>query len=412
MDKNFLDMIKLFSYGSTGKQNNLSYDFDFEKVMSYANDQGIWHIVFYAIEQLHKENKIQVPEPLLNGTKLQMIMSCLQNSEKLNMSHKIISEFNKNGIKNCIVKGESLASLYYKPECRISGDVDLYIGNEDDKKACEILNDFGYKIEPKSDDANHYNCMHPQYGELELHVTFYYKIIQDTWFNNTDIVTEPYIEYENYSTLGYTDNCIYTALHAINHFLSSGFGVRHIMDFLLYLDKYYEKIDIKRFKSVMKGLKYYHFIEILTGIGKEYFGMDCKLKGDYTKKEVDDILNEIFEGGIFGHKRSECNTFEIYTNMRIAKNKNEDADKYMRNWRRINVLKALSFAPSKIYKHYPYAQKNKLLLPLAWCNHIGYIFKTAFTRRKIVTDIIKYKTPKKNPEIEKKIELLKEIDMI
>lgn len=412
MDKNFFDMIKLFAYGSTGKDTDLPYDFDFEKVMKYAEDQGVWQIVFFAIEQLHKQNKIQLEKHLLEGTKMQMIISCIQNSERLDFSHKIISEFNKNNIKNCVIKGESLSNLYFKPECRISGDVDIYIGNEDDKKACEILNKSGYKIEPKSDDANHYNCFHPMYGELELHVTLYYKIIQDTWFQNISFIEEPYVKYNNYSTLGYTDGCINIALHAINHFLSSGFGIRHIMDFLLYLEKFHDKIDMDRFISVMKKLKYYHFIEVIIGIGEIYFGMPCKINTVYSKNETEKLLEEIYRGGIFGHKNKDAKTFEIYTNMKIAKSGNQSAESYMRSWRRENVIKALSFAPSKMYKHYPYAQKNKLLLPIAWCNHIGYIFKTAFTRRKIVADIIKYKAPERNEEIERKIELFKELDMI
>lgn len=98
--------------------------------------------------------------------------------------------------------------------------------------------------------------------------------------------------------------------------------------------------------------------------------------------------------------------------MRIAKNGKQNSEKIMQKWRRKNVLKALSFAPSKMYVHYPYCNKNKLLLPVAWCNHIGYIIKTAFKRRKLVADVIKYKTPEKNEAIEKKIELFRDLDMI
>lgn len=412
MNNNFYDMIKLFAYGSTGKEQELSPDFDFEKVMKCANEQGIWQMVFFAIEQLSKQGKLNIEEHLLDGTRMQMILSCLQNSEKIKYSHKIIDEFRKNGIKNCTIKGETLSRLYYMPDCRVSADVDIYIGDEDDKKACEILNDLGYKIEPKSDDANHYSCFHPKYGDLELHTTLYYKIIQDTWFKNINLVEEPYIEYENYSTLGYTDGCINVALHAINHFLSSGFGIRHVMDFLLYTDKYYSEINMEKFIDIMKNLKYFHFIEVMVGIGETYLGMECKLKCNYTKDEVDKVLDVIYKGGLFGHKFKDGKTFEIYTNMRLAAAGNTSPEKYMRNWRRKNVLKALSFAPSKMYKHYPYAKKNKLLLPVAWCNHIGYIFKTAFTRKKIVSDVIKYKEPEKSKEIEEKIQLFKELDMI
>lgn len=412
MDKCFLDMIKLFSYGSTGIEKDVPYDFDFEKVMAYANEQGIWQIVFYAVEMLKKQNKINIDEDFFEFTKMQVLISCLKSNERLDYSHKIIEQFNKNGIENCVIKGETLSRLYYKPECRVSGDVDIYIGNGDEKKACEILYDAGYVIEQKSDDANHYNCMHKTYGELELHTTLYYKVIQDAWFKNIKFVSEPFVKYEKYSTLGYTDACINTALHAINHFLASGFGVRHIMDFILYINNFYDKIDIEKFTSVMRDLKYYHFIEVIIGVAEKHFGIDCRLKANYTDVEVEKILSFIMAGGIFGHKHADANTFEIYTNMRISKNNNTDPEKFMRNWRRKNVLKALSFAPSKMYIEYPYCGKNKLLLPIAWCNHIGYIFKTAFTRRKIVSDVIKYKAPEKNKEIEKKLELFKELDMI
>ena len=411
MDKNFQSMINLFAYGATGIKQDFSYEFDSKEVMKYAEEQGIWQIVFYAIKLLKEDGKIVVDDLWYETTNMQLIMSCLANTQKLEHAHTIIKELSENGIKNCIVKGESLSNLYYKPECRISGDVDIYIGNEDDVKACEILDKHGYIIEPKSDDANHYNCMHPKYGEIELHTTFYYKIIHETWFKNVNLIEEPYVECEYYNTLGHTDGCIYVALHAINHFLSSGFGVRHIMDFLLYFNKYYDNVNLDRFISIMKSLKYYHFIEILVGIGKEYFGIDCKLKTNYTKTELEKVINEIYKGGIFGHKNN-SNTFEIYTTMRMASSGNINPEKTMRAWRRRNVIKALSFAPSQMYRHYPYSQRNKLLLPIAWCNHIGYIFKTAFTRRKLMADVIKYKTPDKTDETEHKINLLKELDMI
>ena len=162
----------------------------------------------------------------------------------------------------------------------------------------------------------------------------------------------------------------------------------------------------------MKELKYYHFIEVITGIAIKYFGMENKLNATYTDEEVEKVLSFIYSGGLFGFKQSNANTFEIYTSMRIAQKGEQNSNKVMRNWRRKNVLKALSFAPSKMYAHYPYCSKNKLLLPVAWCNHIGYIVKTAFKRRKLVADVIKYKTPEKNEAIEKKIELFKDLDMI
>ncbi|MBR5518519.1 MAG: nucleotidyltransferase family protein, partial [Clostridia bacterium] len=128
MNKEFLNMIKLFAYGATGIEKNIPVEFDFEKVMFYANEQGVWQIVFYAIEQLKKQEKINIDEGFFEFTKMQFIVACLKNSERLSFSHKVIEELTENGVENCVIKGESLSTLYYKPECRVSGDVDLYIG--------------------------------------------------------------------------------------------------------------------------------------------------------------------------------------------------------------------------------------------------------------------------------------------
>lgn len=412
MDKNFLAMIKLFVYGSTGIEQEMSYDFDYKKIMKYAEEQGIWQIVFVAIQKLCKESKIQVDELWYEATNMQVIMSCLDNSASLEKSHKIMAELNGAGIKNCIVKGEALARLYYKPECRVSGDIDIYIGDGDDKSACEILYNHGYTVEPKTDNSNHYNCMHPEFGELELHTTLYDKIMHSLWFENINMVEEQYINCGNYHTLGYTDGGLYVALHAIKHFLSAGFGLRHIMDLLLYLENYYDKMNTERFFGILKQLKYFHLVEVMAGIGKEYFGIECRFDASYTKAEVDRVIEETFNTGLFGHKQNGVNTFGIYTNMIIASRTDQKPEKVMGKWRRKNAIKALSFAPSQMYRHYPYSQKNKWLLPVAWCNHIGYILKTVFTRVALVKEILNYKTPKIDEETNKKINLLKELDII
>ncbi len=412
MDNNFLAMIKLFVYGSTGREQQMSYDFDYEKVMKYAEEQGVWQIVFVALQKLYKDEKINVDDIWYESTNMQLIMSCLSNSAMLEKSHAVIADLNRANIKNCIVKGEALAKFYHKPECRISGDTDIYIGEADDKTACEILYNHGYIIEPKTDNSNHYNCIHPQFGEIELHTTFYDKIMHDIWFENINMIEEEYINCGNYNILGYTDGCLYVVLHAIKHFLSSGFGLRHIMDFLLYVENYYDKINVERFFGIMKKLKYFHFIEVLFGIGKEYFGIECKFDVSYTKQEVESVINETFKSGLFGHKHGNASTFDIYTNMIIANRKNQDPEKVMGKWRRKNALKALSFAPSQMYRHYPYSQKNKWLLPVAWCNHTGYIFKTVFTRISLMKEIINYKAPEVDNVTKSKIDLLKELDII
>ena len=50
------------------------------------------------------------------------------------------------GIPFDILKGIGLSVLYAVPECRVCGDVDLYVGPENEERAQSVLKNFGVNV--------------------------------------------------------------------------------------------------------------------------------------------------------------------------------------------------------------------------------------------------------------------------
>ena len=147
---------------------------------------------------------------------------------------RLYSKCGKKDIPCCVLKGQALAYLYKNPECRMSGDVDLLVAEKDETAALDILRKNGFSVSVRAQSANHDTCYHDELGCVELHVSLYYDIMQDVWFDNVEMLKEPFMEKNGILMLGITDGYLFTLLHAIKHFLSNGLCVKQIMDVLLY----------------------------------------------------------------------------------------------------------------------------------------------------------------------------------
>lgn len=413
-------VLSLYALGAAGNSCKISYrDFDLATVMKHASEQGIWQSVFAGIKDAVKNGDIIIPEdkiPLFEGFNKQLIINCLQRQQRWEAVKSIIAKIEENGIKCCVLKGETLAVLYKNPECRASGDVDLLIDESGEAKALEILRENGFEVEIRAKSGNHDECFHPELGALELHVSLYYDIMQDVWFDNQEMMQEPLRNMGDINALGITDGYIYTLLHAVKHFLSNGLCVKQIMDVLLYEKAYKNEIDFKRVSDLLVHLKYKSFSDSLKSFGVKYFGFSDAdfYEFKYDEALAEKILNDVFEGGLFGKKEERSEFFEIYNAYRFSTFKKGDFNAFMTAWRRKNVLKSMSFSWENMKIRYPYVLKKPYLLPLAWVNHVFVIVKTGLKRFRLVKQSLHYTAPEGEDTavIEKRISLFREFDMI
>lgn len=403
MTENFEDMLSFYAWGATGCKNIKEKDYNYGEILNLAKKQGVFHIVYSVLKQYTDS-----PEVLNLNTIY--LMSVLKHQERAAAIDKIVEKIERQGIEVCHIKGKTLSSLYYYPETRISGDTDLLVAEKDEIRVKRILEEEGFKTENRSDDANHSECIHKELGLIELHIKLYYDIMKDVWFDSDDMMHEPFQEIDGIKTLSVTDGFIYNFIHAVKHFLSNGMSVRHITDVLLYGNKHKDRIDFDRVFKTLEKLKYRKFLDGFVVIGEKYFNIKPLYQTENENIEL--ILTDIQESGIFGKNIEKAGAlFEIYTDLRFSTFKEGNKTEYLTAWRRRNILKAVSYSMENMKKKYTFMEKGNKYIIKAWTLHTKDIIEKALKRKKLAKDFIEFK-PAENKALEKKIELIKKLNMI
>lgn len=414
MNKDFLALTYLFSCGALGEAPE-SVEFDIFELLKYAKEQAVFDTTFIAVKSLFNRSLLKIDDKIFNKFSLEFVTKLklkLQNNIKIN---SLLSELNQKNIECILLKGNSFAKLYYCPEARPSGDVDILVSPKDEEKALNLLKEKGFSIKYRTKNGNHSECESDIFGLIELHTSLYYNLMSDIWFNNEEMIKEEFLAEGNYKTLGITDGFLYCFLHAVKHFLSNGLSLRQVMDVLLYIKHYKNEIDFERVNNVLENLKYKNFLNILIGIANEYmaFKKDDLIECVYKKEEVDLVLQDMFEGGVFGRKRKFGNAmYYAYSAERYKRyKKRDDFNKVVTQNMRHNAKGVISLKPKNLKKRYNYLKKSIILYPIAVINHFCFLVKSVLKKPRLVKDTVRFNNGN-NEKINERLELIKNLDMI
>ena len=361
MTQSFKNMLYLFGSYANGTETNLQNKINMEELRTYAIQQGIWTIVFPALNKIIDAGQY----------KQEVFIAVSQAMLKKEFTLAALKKLEESGIKCCLLKGTVVAELYNNPDYRISSDTDILIDPKDEDKVKNLLIDLGYKVDKRNSNDHHLKAYHNQGGLLEVHVKLYSYITENIIFNQMDLYNEPWrvikLNNDNFHTLGINDGLMYLTAHYIKHLINEGGGVRQMMDLLLYMKKYESEIDFKRYNKILKELKYYKLIDTVKSIGAKYWGMDFKL---VDQRLMEDLLNDTEKGGIFGYATDERKGFY---NDYCAKRSNLSR----RHFNLLSDIKSESsmlkrLFPSKtglINFGYSYARLS-ILVPVAWLHRL------------------------------------------
>ena len=226
----------------------------------------------------------------------------------------------KHGVHPIIVKGQSIGTLYPKPNLRVPGDIDFYVSHHEFETALQALGE-----EWLEEDVSLKDIKKKEYGfdyqgtRMELHrflVIFANKKIM-SYFDNL-------VETSNHSTvkIGNTIvpimepnfNILYTFCHIYHHFIMEGVGLRQLCDLAILIHTQKKRIDKVSLNEMLKETNYTNafkaFGSILIskiGLPKDDFPFQLKKK-DYKRGKK--VLKEILRTGnwgLYGRKTHELN---------------------------------------------------------------------------------------------------------
>lgn len=380
MTQSFRNMLYLMGDNS----NHITTDLDIEQIRKYSVSQGVWTIVFPELEKHADLNHY------LNEFMRTVSMSIQRNLFQL----QTISELNNAGYKACLLKGAAVALAYTDPACRISGDTDILIKPEQEQDIIMFLKERGYTVKPRNKNDHHFQAYHPVGGVLEGHVRLYSILAEEILFDRLQLYSEEWVTEEiggyTIPILGLNDGLMFLTAHYIKHFVNKGGGVRQMMDLLLYIERYKDKLDFERYSSLLKQLKYDKLVDIIKTIGAKYWGLDYPIKYEDLAEEV---LDDCEAGGIFGYDtKDRMGFYSLYCEHRTQKVK----ARYLRAFKEERSLLSRLFPTRKKLIKEGFIRADKAIL-------YPYFLIKHFWRRIHSVD---------KKKIHARLDLIKRLDMI
>ena len=104
--------------------------------------------------------------------------------------------------------------------------------------------------------------------------------------------------------MGLEDLAIFQCIHMAKHIVYRGFGIRHLIDFTLLVNKRGNEIDWLNFLERCKKYGIYKFVLQVMLTCNELFDMDIPSGIDFIinedKSYLDEFIRDIFESGVHG----------------------------------------------------------------------------------------------------------------
>ena len=312
----FLELLRSGLWGTPADISMFEKDVDWKSIVRIAVEQAVQVIVADGIETLPhdlwpaKEFMIKLMLVRIKTKQMHQLLNITLN--------QIVNALDAEGIPSVLLKGQGVAQNYRIPESRMCGDIDLYVGQKNYKRACEIIAALDKSPEHKTgEECDHH--MHLQVNGVEVEVHRQADFMPGKSLNrNLQHWTIECIDHlfgtpslNHWDNQGTTINlasptfdAFFILHHAVRHMIAGGVGFRQICDWLLFLHKNSSNIDVAILKE---KLKEYHMeyiwqefgILAISVLGLPVTELPLATERSNSRK-TEKILREIFISGNFG----------------------------------------------------------------------------------------------------------------
>lgn len=282
---------------------------DLTSIIKLAKEQSMLGIVGNVLVQ-----QPGMPDTLKKKLKSFLYNNVLTHSLLNKTLHKCVNALNGAGIPYILLKGQGNATYYPNPTLRQCGDIDIYVGHENYRKAIETLNAGGCEYMDISESLKHFD-MTMDGVTIEIHRTSMVYTPQ-----KRDAIYCKFQDHgmkENYNTLRIegmdirtpeqTFNSYYVFAHLFHHYLTGGIGLRQLCDWSMILHSLHGKIDKERLSTILEEMGHNTAWKVFGCIIVKHLGLPQEefpfYDGKYESK-AEIVLKHILKEGNFGHNRS------------------------------------------------------------------------------------------------------------
>lgn len=298
---------------------------DWEGVYQLAEEQSVIGVLLAGIERLKSANvHLRFNQELLLQWIGEVQMLEQQNQAMNKFIAYLIEKLRKEDIYALLIKGQGIAQCYEKPQWRCSGDVDLFLSDNNYNRAKELLVPIASDVEKEYVREKHLGMTIDDFV-VELHGTLrsglssrvekgldeikravFYEVKVRSWMNGSTHVFLPNAD----------EDVVYVFTHMLQHYFKEGLGLRQVCDWCRLLWTYRSELDLLLLESRIKRMGLMTEWKVFCAFAVEYLGMPREAMPMFSadikwKKKADMICAFILEVGNMGHNR-DMSYFEKY----------------------------------------------------------------------------------------------------
>ena len=266
-------------------------------------------------------------------------------------------------IRYTVIKGCASSFYYPAPELRTMGDVDLYVARRDMDRARAAFEAAGYSVSGL--DHPHHWTFERDGVELELHwvpsgipaaddgsILALFDDLLDrgavkTVAGQEMVLPDPF------------HHGLILLLHTANHMTAGGVGLRHLLDWLVFVNSMDEQSFRALLEPSLRRIGLWHFACALSAVGVEFFGCpERSFCADLPRQLAEELLADIFDGGNFGVK----NTDRLNQSKLLRDNESRQIDG------KSGFSHAFRFLNQRARTRFPASARCPLLLPVGWAS--------------------------------------------
>jgi hypothetical protein len=347
-------------------------------VYEEALAHNVHSLIYPVIKNLSKTYSID--KTLISEWRDASLIGSIIQINHIKQVKKILENFQKANIPVIALKGLALRGLYPRPELRSMSDADILVHKEDVERADKILINLGYYKLVSTEVHNNY--AHEKHLHIEVHWTLIDELCIKTVseFNNTLWQNTRTINIQDVSVLALSleYELIHIILHMASHIKHSGFGIRQLLDVVVFVEAERNNINWNLFFEQARSYNIEKFVTTIFILCNELFEIELPHSKHITyyknNSYLELFINEIFASGVYGKR----NSVRITSTEMLDKTRSSSAHSKTKNKLLISLLLP---TPTKLGDRYAYAKKFHCLIIFAWLHRILYVL---FMRRFLV----------------------------
>lgn len=267
---------------------------DWDELLSISAIQGVTSIVCDGLQKLHDADCMK------SRISMDMLMAMMQQEAKYAIQEKAMFDlaafYRKHGIKMMVLKGWGLSRNYPVPKHRYCSDLDIYLF-DDYKKGDRLL---AAKQGISIDNSHHHHTVFFYEGiSVENHYDFV-NVHAHRSAKKVETVLKEIVKRscrEGDVCLPSAEfDAVFVLYHAAIHFAATEISLRNILDWGLFVERYYAEVDWDWHWKFCEDMNMHRFLLAMNDICVKYLGFPTEhFRTGGDGKLTERVFNEILQ---------------------------------------------------------------------------------------------------------------------